>query len=98
MAAILLLREKYIVAEAAFVELVVWQVPQKLLGSDHLVKYRLAFMMLGRCVLRYDNEAGKGDHKHIGEKEYAYRFVSVDELQNDFWTDVEVLMTKGDRR
>lgn len=25
--------------------------------------------MDGNCVLRYDNEAGKGDHKHIGDDE-----------------------------
>ena len=98
MEAILLLREKFIVSEEAFVELVVWQVPQMLAGSDHLFKYRLAFITMGRCMLRYDNEAGKGDHKHIGNKEIAYRFVSINKLQNDFWKDVEVLLAKGERK
>jgi hypothetical protein len=31
----------------------------------------------GVCVLRYDNEAGKGDHKHIGTVETAYVFESL---------------------
>ncbi|MGE0408099.1 MAG: DUF6516 family protein [Amphiplicatus sp.] len=40
-------------------------------------------------MLRYDNEAGKGDHKHVGEREAFYRFVDVETLQADFWADVE---------
>ena len=45
-------------------------------------------MVLG-CVLRYDNEAGKGDHKHIGEDEMPYIFTSPEKLIDDFWNDVE---------
>jgi predicted transcriptional regulator len=33
-------------------------------------------LWLMACVLRYDNEAGKGDHKHIGTFETAYVFES----------------------
>jgi predicted transcriptional regulator len=40
-------------------------------------------------VLRYDNEAGKGDHRHIGRREFAYDFVDLDQLKVDFWRDVE---------
>ena len=39
--------------------------------------------------MRYDNEAGKGDHKHIGSLEVPYRFASLTQLQADFWADVE---------
>jgi hypothetical protein len=39
-------------------------------------------------VLRYDNEAGKGDHRHVGTKEMPYVFVSVDQLLDDFLADV----------
>jgi hypothetical protein len=42
----------------------------------------------GECVLRYDNESGKGDHRHTGGKETAYVFVSVDQLLDDFLADV----------
>lgn len=38
--------------------------------------------------MRYDNETGKGDHKHIEEQEFGYRFVDVDTLLNDFQRDV----------
>jgi hypothetical protein len=41
------------------------------------------------CVLRYDNEAGKGDHRHLGEMESDYDFKSLEQLEIDFWRDVE---------
>ena len=45
-------------------------------------------MVVGECVLRYDNEAGKGDHKLVLGKEVKYRFVSADKLVADFFEDV----------
>ena len=37
----------------------------------------------------YDNERGKGDHKHLGEMDTRYRFASVEKLVADFLADVE---------
>ena len=76
------------VAEQAFAELVLWEVLEPLSGSKHHYKYRLAFVADGACVLRYDNEAGKGDHKHVRGKEVKYRFVTADKLVADFFEDV----------
>lgn len=78
----------------AFVELKVWEVPEPVRGSDHLYKYRLVLVVNGRCVLRYDNEAGKGDHKHLGvdEREMPYVFVSLRQLLDDFFADVSTLL------
>ena len=84
-----LLRERRVVAEGAFVELVVWQVPSPVPGSAHAFKYRLAFVVNGVCVLRYDNETGKGDHKHIGEEQMSYTFTTPAQLLEDFWNDVD---------
>jgi uncharacterized protein DUF6516 len=84
-----LLRERRVVAEDAFVELVVWQVPSPVAGSSHDFKYRLALVVNGVCVLRYDNEAGKGDHKHVGEREVPYSFTNPAQLLADFWNDVD---------
>jgi hypothetical protein len=39
----------------------------------------------------YDNERGKGDHKHIGGRQYKYRFTDIDTLVGDFLRDVEEL-------
>ena len=84
-----MLHERRALAENAFVELVVWRVPSPVLGSGHSFKYRLAFIVNGECVLRYDNEAGKGDHKHLGEKEAPYAFTTPAQLLADFWNDVD---------
>jgi len=52
-------------------------------------EYRLALVVNGNCVLRYDNEAGKGDHKHIGENEIPYIFTTPKALLEDFWNDLD---------
>lgn len=84
-----LLEERRVVSEDAFVELAVWQVPSPVWGSLHLFKYRLAFVVNDVCVLRYDNETGKGDHKHVGDKETPYTFSNPAQLLADFWHDVD---------
>jgi hypothetical protein len=88
MKAALLLDERHVVAPDAFVELVVWRLGAPLPGSRHAFKYRLALVVEGRCVLRYDNESGKGDHRHIGEQKRPYVFSTPQRLLDDFWTDV----------
>jgi hypothetical protein len=60
-------------------------------GSRHSFKYRLALVIDEVCVLRYDNESGKGDHKHLGADEVVYRFTALDQLVDDFWADVAQL-------
>ena len=47
-------------------------------GSVHRFKYALAYVVAGVCVLRYDNEAGKGDHRHAGGVETEYRFTTLE--------------------
>lgn len=84
-----LLHERHILRDDAFAELVIWELPNPLKASVHNLKYRLACVIGGRCVLRYDNEAGKGDHRHIGRVESAYRFTSIEQLLTDFWTDMD---------
>nr|WP_245289953.1 DUF6516 family protein [Neorhizobium galegae] len=39
--------------------------------------------------MRYDNEAGKGDHRHIGAVEAPYSFRNVSTLLRDFFAEVE---------
>lgn len=88
MKAALLLRERLVLASDTFAELVVWRVPRPVAGSVHSFKYRLALVVEERCVLRYDNEAGKGDHRHVGADEQPVAFTSIDELLAAFWLDV----------
>lgn len=93
MKAKLLLRERQSLAESAFIEVVIWHVSKPVPGSSHDYKYSLVLVADGVCVLRYDNEAGKGDHKHVGKREVIYRFIDLITLQTDFWNDVETWRT-----
>lgn len=79
-----LLRQRVPFDEEAFAELVIWRLSQPAPGSAHPYKYRLAFIVGGECALRYDNEAGKGDHRHTRTRELAYRFESPEKLVRDF--------------
>jgi hypothetical protein len=38
-------------------------------------------------VLRYDNESGKGDHRHQGTSETAYCFTTIEQLLEGFDAD-----------
>ena len=60
------------------VEMVVWQVPKPVPPSEHPFKYRLVFVRDNKRVVGYDNERGKGDHKHLGQRELPYRFVDIE--------------------
>jgi hypothetical protein len=85
----LTLNERHIVSENAFVEMVVWRLESHPQGSRHSFGYRLAFVINGTCVLRYDNESGTGDYRHDGEEEIPYLFTTPHALLNDFRDDVE---------
>jgi len=73
---------------AAFAEIVIWRVPKPLPGSTHAYKYRLAYVVEGKCVVRYDNETGKGGHRHFGRRETPYRFTTPERLIADFQHDI----------
>lgn len=84
----MLIRRRVPVAADAFVDIVVWRLPDPLPGCAHTYKYRLAYVVGGECVVRYDNERGKGDHRHAGAREGAYSLSDPDHLLADFARDI----------
>ena len=88
MKATLLFRLKHELDDGAIVEMVIWRVPRSVRGSAHGFKYRLYYGKAGKRVVGYDNERGKGDHRHVGEREMVYRFISPEALITDFLADV----------
>jgi hypothetical protein len=88
MKAIPLIRRRVVLAADAFAEVAVWRVPEPIPPSEHPFKYRLAYVVQGECVLRYDNERGKGDHRHVGSEESDYVFSSPEQLMQDFNADI----------
>ncbi len=87
--AFLVLHEKIVRDDGGVLELVIWQLPRATPDRPHGLKYRLYFGRDGKCLVRYDNETGKGDHRHVRGKETLYRFVSLAKLRRDFESDVE---------
>lgn len=89
--ATLITRSKTVTAEGDIIELVVWRVPVPVPPSLHDFKYRAAFVVDGKRVVGFDNERGKGDHKHIMGRETVYRFTSVEQMVEDFINEVDAI-------
>lgn len=70
-------------------QMVLWRLPASSVDRPHAFKYRLYLGRDGGNLVRYDNETGKGDHRHVGpeEAEEAYTFTTVDKLLQDFKAD-----------
>lgn len=88
MKATLIARTCIVYSTRGFAELVLWRVPKPVPGSTHGFKYRLAYVFDAVCVVRYDNEVGKGDHRHFGATESVYRFSTPEQLMVDFQNDI----------
>lgn len=83
------LRRKLVLRDGAIIQFVVWELPEPLPGSSHRYKYRLFYGRDGQNLVRYDNERGKGDHRHYKDQEECYQFRDLDALYQDFLADVE---------
>ena len=81
-------RSKQVLPDGSIVDMVIWKLPTPIPGSRHRYKYRLFWGRPGERTVGYDNERGKGDHRHIGSREEAYEFVSPDRLLADFIADI----------
>lgn len=80
---------KDITPEGELIEMRVWEVPESVPPTQHGFKYRLYFGRGGQRIVGFDNERGKGDHRHLDGHESAYVFVDVDSLIEDFIREVE---------
>ena len=87
--------DKATLPDGSIVEMVIWQLPQANAERLHGLKYSLFYGRDGKRIVGYDNELGKGDHKHVGPKESRFRFVSVEKLLADFLSDVETAKGKS---
>jgi hypothetical protein len=88
MKAALLKHDKFTDEYGNLVEMKIWKTPT----NEHApygVKYSLVYVVDGQRVIGYDNERGKGDHRHRDEHETPYRFIDIDLLVEDFLKDVE---------
>ncbi len=96
MPAKLLIEVKREFSDGAIIQIRVWSVPVAVPPSIHRLKYSLFYGFRGHRVVGFDNERGKGDHRHLDGVESAYRFVSIDQLIRDFLGEVRKRRTSDD--
>ncbi len=81
--------------DGAIVEMTIWLVPKSIKGSTHAFKYSLFYGYPGKRLVGYDNERGKGDHRHLEGREEKYVFSTVETLISDFLSDVKRIRGKS---
>jgi Family of unknown function (DUF6516) len=86
--AILIFHRKRVFDDGSISEIKLWQVPSPVRGSGHSFKYSLFYGRPGERWIGYDNEAGKGDHRHYAGEESDYAFTTPEQLMADFLADV----------
>jgi hypothetical protein len=89
--AALIFHRKRVFEDGAIAELRHLLVPNAVRGSGHSFKYSLYYGRHGERLIGYDNEAGKGDHRHYGVHEEKYEFTTPEQLVADFLADVRRL-------
>jgi Family of unknown function (DUF6516) len=91
MKAVLAYYDKQVLPDRTIVEMKIWQVPHSVPGSAHGLKYSLFYGLPGKRLVGYDNERGKGDHRHLEDQEVPYAFTTPEQLIADFLADVRRL-------
>lgn len=81
-------REWEILPGGLIIEIRIWLLPAASPERPHGLKYSLFFGRPGLRTVGYDNEAGKGDHRHYLDREEPYRFETLEKLERDFRSDV----------
>ena len=87
----LLFHQRIVYDDGAIIEMKLWHIPSPLPPAAHNLKYSLFYGRPGVREIGYDNERGKGDHRHFRDVETAYKFDTVTRLIADFLSDVRSL-------
>jgi hypothetical protein len=89
--AVLIYAKRDLYPSGLIIEAIIWQLPGPTADRPHGLKYRLYCGRDSNCIVRYDNETGKGDHVHYSDCEQPYNFISLGQLVRDFYADIERL-------
>ena len=96
MKAVRVFYDKTILPDGAIVQMTIWQLPRSTSERPHGLKYSLFYGGPDGRIVGYDNESGKGDHRHIRDVETRYKFIGVEKLVADFLADVERIRNEHD--
>jgi len=70
------------------VEIKIWKLSKTSKDKPHGYRYSLVYILNGIRVIGYDNGEKKGDHRHYGNREEPYIFISIEKLFEDFYRDI----------
>jgi hypothetical protein len=84
----LLESRKLMLDDGAIIQIRIWRLPRASLERPHGLKYSPFYRRHGQRIIGYDNETGKGDHRHYRDREENYAFVSLERLIADFEADI----------
>jgi Family of unknown function (DUF6516) len=87
--AVLLQSRRLDLTNGTIIQIKIWQLPYTTDQRPHGLKYSLFYGRKGERIVGYDNEAGKGDHRHYRDREEPYSFTTMETLIADFWDDVK---------
>jgi len=87
------LQTKVILSNGVIVEMKIWDIFEDERYPDGL-KYSLYATFDGKILVGYDNHHPKGHHRHLGGIEVSYVFSGLDQLKNDFKSDLERQMIR----
>jgi hypothetical protein len=96
MKAVRIFYDKTVLPDGAIVQMIIWQLPRSTSERPHGLKYSLFYGGPDGRIVGYDNESGKGDHKHIRDVETRYKFIDVETMVADFLADVERMRNEHD--
>lgn len=96
MKAVRIFYDKAVLPDGAIVQMTIWQLPDATQERLHGLKYSLFYGDDEGRIVGYDNESGKGDHKHIRDVQTRYKFISVETMVADFLADVERIRNELD--
>jgi len=88
MSAVPAYHDRQVLPDGTIVEMKIREAPEPIAGSSRRLKHSLLYGQEGEQLVCYDNERGKGDHRHVAGKEEPYAFTTVEKLIEDFTTDV----------
>ena len=91
----LIRHERFDLDDGTIIEIKIWQLPYSTIERPHGLKYSLFYGRKGERIIGYDNEAGKGDHRHYRSKEEKYQFKTLKQLMLDFERDIEKEIGNG---
>jgi hypothetical protein len=89
MKAKLIFEDRMVYPDGAILEMRIWRLPEYDAERPHGLKYSLFYGRSGERIVGYDNERGKGDHRHYRDREEPYLFSTVERMVADFLDDVE---------